>query len=284
MAQKRFLVLAKPLKDASPLRPWPAQRWRHYFLRQQGTLLAIPWERSPHLTPEERALVAPSLREFQQGEGLEGGHFFSCVAAYGKETGDMDYVEAHRLFMTEEKRHARDLARFLRQEGIPLLERPSRWNETFCWLGSRGGLETTLAIILMVEVIAQTYYAALRGATRSTVLRRLCEQILRDEKSHVRFQAERLAILRRKRSRLGLFFNHGLDFFMFLGAGLACWMGHRRLLRASGFGFFRFWAEARCKLREAWKQKDPRNYTWAGLELIAIDVQERFLPTLQTDY
>ncbi len=239
MVRKGFQVQAGPLREIAPRRPWSAQRWRAYFLRQQNTLLAIPWERGSQLTPEERALVAPSLREFQQGEGLEGGHFFACVAAYGKEEGDMDYVEAHRLFMAEEKRHARDLARFLGLAGIPLLERRSRWNEAFCWLGSRAGLETTLAIILMVEVIAQTYYTVLRGATRSTVLSRLCDQILRDEKTHVRFQAERLAILRRQRSRWGLFLNSCLDLFLFMGAGLACWLGHHRLLRASGFGFSR---------------------------------------------
>jgi hypothetical protein len=214
--------------------------------------------------------VAPSLREFQQGEGLEGGHFFTCVAAYGKETGDWDYVQAHRLFMAEEKRHARDLARFLRQAGISLLQSRSRWNEAFCWLGSRGGLETTLAIILTVEVIAQTYYTALKGATRSTILRRLCDQILRDEKSHVRFQAERLAMLRRQRSPFALFLSHCLDVLFFIGAGMACWLGHHRLLRASGFRFFRFWAEAWAKQHSARRQKDPRNYAAISFDEISV--------------
>src|SRR5260370_16962880 len=109
--------------------------------------------------------------------------------------------------MGEEKRHARDLARFLGLAGIPLLERRSRWNEAFCWLGSRAGLETTLAIILMVEVIAQTYYTVLRGATRSTVLSRLCDQILRDEKTPLRFHTDRLAILPRPLSPCWLFLN-----------------------------------------------------------------------------
>src|SRR5260370_30933518 len=170
--------------------------------------------------------------------------------------------------MGEEKRHARDLARFLGLAGIPLLERRSRWNEAFCWLGSRAGLETTLAIILMVEGIAQTYYTVLRGATRSTGLSRLCDQILRDEKTDVRCQAERLAILRRQRSRWGLFLNSCLDLFLFMGAGLACWLGHHRLLRASGFGFSRFWAAAWTKLRSARRQKNPGDYAWAGITRI----------------
>ena len=277
MRRNGFLVPARPLKTNLCLRPWPARRWCSYFLRQHNTLLAIPWECGHQLTPEERATVAPSLGEFQQGEGLEGGHFFACVSRYGQETGDWDYVRAHRLFMAEEKRHARDLARYLGLAGIPLLARRSRWNEAFCWLGSRGGLETTLAIILMVEVIAQTYYTALRGTTRCLVLRRLCDQILRDEKSHVRFQAERLAILRRQRSSLALFVTHCLEVLLFFGAGMACGLGHHRLLWASGFGFFRFWAEAWTKQRSARRQKDPRNYAWKssstnGLHLTASSV------------
>jgi len=243
-------------------RVWSAARWCAYFVRQRRTLLAVPWDRGPELTEQERCLVGPSLQEFQQGEGLEGRHFFHCVAAYGERTGERDYVEAHRLFMAEEKRHARDLARFLRMAGVPLLERQSWLNDAFCWLGSRGGLETTLAIILMVEVIAQTYYAALKGATGSAVLRRLCDQILRDEKSHVRFQAERLAILRRGRPGLLLRLTQAFDFFFFVGAGLACWWGHRRVLRAGGQEFVRFWRAAGERLRAAWGQKDPRRYDW----------------------
>src|SRR5262245_50578517 len=104
-----------------PLVPWPARRWCEYFHRQQRTLLTIPWERGPQLTPAERALIAPSVQEFQQGEGLEGGYFFRCVADYGRRTGEADYVVAHGLFMAEEKRHARDLARFLGMADIPLL-------------------------------------------------------------------------------------------------------------------------------------------------------------------
>jgi hypothetical protein len=233
--------------------------WCAWF-RVNGTrLLAIPWERGAELSAKERDLIAESLREFQQGEGLEGGHFFRCVRAYAEQTGDWGYLEAHRLFMEEEKRHARDLSRFLKLAGVPLLVERSVLNRVFCWCGSRGGLEMTLAIIVMVEVIAQTYYTALRAATGSEVLRRLCAQILRDEKAHVRFQCERLALLRRGRKRWLLAVAHWVDVLLFLGAGLACWSGHRRTLRAGGYGFLHFWRAAGRKLGLAWKQKDPRS-------------------------
>jgi hypothetical protein len=221
--------------------------------------LAIPWESGAGLSNGEHAMVAASLPEFQQGEGLEGGHFFRAARRYAERTGDWDYVEAHRRFMEEEWRHARDLGRFLDLAGIPRLGPRSWLNRLFCWCGSRGGLEATLAIILNVEVIAQVYYTALRGATASAVLRRLCTQILRDEKAHVRFQAERLALLRRRRRGWLLALTQGVDAVLFAGAGLACWYGHRRVLRADGYGSVRFWREAYRKLRWAWSRKDPRS-------------------------
>jgi hypothetical protein len=246
-------------------RPWglglkTSADWCWYFRTNRASLLAIPWQVGAELDEEERQTWAASLQEFQQGEGLEGGHFFRCVRAYGEQTEDWDYVEAHRLFMAEEKRHARDLGRFLTLAGIPLLTERSRSNGAFCWLGSRGNLEWTLAIIVMVEVMAQVYYTGVQRATRSPVLRRLAAQILRDEKAHVRFHCERLARLRRRRRRWLLTLSHGLDFLFFLGAGLVCWWGHRRSLRAAGYGFFGYWKAALRKLALASRQKEPRSY------------------------
>jgi hypothetical protein len=237
----------RTVRAAALPRPWSSERWCRYF-RRRGPLLDIPWERGAELTPAERDLIAPSLQEFHQGEGLEGGHFFRCARAYA-DRADPAYAEAHRLFMAEEQRHARDLGRFLTLAGIRPLTGRAFLNRLFCWFGSRGGLELTVAIIAQVEVIAQVYYAALRRATGSAVLRRLCAQILRDEKQHVRFQAERLAILRRARPAPLLALTRALDVFLFAGAALACWYGHRRVLRAGGLGIAGYWREARRRFR-----------------------------------
>jgi len=233
-------------------------RWSRHFHVNGSRLLEIPWERGAELADRERDRTAGSLAEFQQGEGQKGGHFFRCARAYAERTGDWGYVEAHRLFMAEEGRHARDLARFLVLAGVPLLTEHSWLTRGFCWCGSRGGLERTLQIILMSEIMGQVYYAALRRATGSTVLRRLCTQILRDEHSHVRFQCERLALLRRGRGQLALALTHCLDLALFVAAILCLWCGHRRVLRAGGFGFRAFWREARNRRLHAWKQKGPR--------------------------
>jgi hypothetical protein len=239
---------------------WSSRRWCDYFHRQRVALLPIPWGHDTGLTPAERDLIAPSLQVFQQGEAQEGGHFYRCASAYALASGDLAYPEAHRLFMDEEKRHGRDLARFLALAGVPILRKQSWLAWGFCWCGSRGGLEPTLLVILMSEVIALIYYAALRRATRSAVLRCLCAQILRDEKQHVRFQSERLALLRCRRPAPLLELTHACDVLLFACALLVCWCGHRRILRAGGLGLTRFWGAGWTAFRTVARQKDPRSY------------------------
>src|SRR5207249_4417262 len=90
-------------------RPWSSHQWCDYF-RRRVTPPHIPWERGAELTAAQRALIAPSLQVFQQGEAQEGGHFYRCAATYAAASGDVLYAAAHRLFMDEERRHGRDLA------------------------------------------------------------------------------------------------------------------------------------------------------------------------------
>jgi len=90
------------------------------------------------------------------------------------------------------------------------------------------------------------------------VLRRLCAQILRDEKQHVRFLAERLAILRGGRNALLLVLTHALDVLLFSAAVLACWCGHWRVLQVGGLGLAGYWREASSRFRAVRRQKDPR--------------------------
>ena len=139
------------------------------------------------------------MQEFQLGESSEGRHLMTRAIRHAADTGDVDYIPALRLFIAEEHRHARDLGRVLDLAGIPRVGRT--WPDTvFRWLRKGAGLELSIAVLVTAEIIAKVYYAALREATHAPVLRRLCDQILADEVQHVRFQAERVAILRRGKS------------------------------------------------------------------------------------
>lgn len=98
---------------------------------------------------------------------------------------------------------------------------------------------------------------AIRLATRSQVLRAICEQILADEVPHIRFQCERLAILHRSRPAPLRALTMAVHRICFTGITLAVWVGHRRALRAGGYHFSRFWRSAWAKMRIAWRQMTP---------------------------
>jgi hypothetical protein len=115
----------------------------------------------------------------------------------------------------------------------------------------------------MVETHALLYYAAVRRATGSGVLRAVCGRILADEVPHIRFQCERLAILHRRRPRVQLAATMAMHRVFFAAITLLIWCGHRRALRAGGYTFRGFWRAAWRKMRHAWRLMDPRRYRWA---------------------
>src|SRR6202035_3199421 len=103
------------------------------------------------------------------------------------------------------------------------------------------GLELIITVLVVAETVGKVYYHALRQATGSPLLRRLCDQLLRDEIMHLRFHAERLALLERGRAhwkRKMARFAHGL---LFRAAALAVWGKHRRAFRAASLGFWDYW-------------------------------------------
>jgi hypothetical protein len=211
----------------------------------------IPWHLGADLSPDEVAAIAPSLREFQAGESSEGSHLDRAAERYAARTGDREYVAAVRMFIAEEQRHARDLGRLLTLNGVPLV-RTTPADRVFRRLRhGLGGLEATIAVLITAEIIAEVYYAALRRATGSAVLRRLCDQILADEVRHVAFQADRLAKLRAGRRRPGRLATAGLQRLLFLGTVLVVWALHRPALRRGGLSFAGWWRSCWRAFRDA---------------------------------
>src|SRR5688572_22388445 len=89
-----------------------SEEWLAYFRSNQTQLHPIPWDHDAMLIERERTDVAHSIRIFQLGESSEGRHFMKAAREYARSSGDTSYPDALRLFIAEEQRHARDLARF----------------------------------------------------------------------------------------------------------------------------------------------------------------------------
>lgn len=214
--------------------------WRKHYEENARSLLEIPWHIGQELTEEEQNAISSSVQDFQAGESSEGRHLFQYAKTYSEQTGDHEYVEAIRLFIKEEQRHARDLAHFLQINGI-LLVKTTFTDGIFRRLRQLlGNLEISISVLVIAEIIAKVYYAALRDATNSLVLQALCRQILQDEVRHVEFQAERLGILRAKRNWMLLAVTNGLQSFLFWGTCLVVWIFHRKVFLKSGFSFVEF--------------------------------------------
>ena len=237
--------------------------WVAYFERNAANRRPVPWDAGAAVTDAELTAIAASLRGWQLGETSDGSHLLAAARHYAESVGDPEFVEAVRLFITEEQRHGRDLGRFLDLAGVARAR--SDWGDRlfrairYAW----PRMEVWATPVVMVETHAMVYYNALRRATNSPVLRAVCGQILADEVPHIRFQCERLAVLHRGRPRWLLGLTMVLHRAAFAGITLAVWAGHRRALRAGGYGFRRFWRAAWAKMGVAWRDMSPAAYSWA---------------------
>lgn len=236
--------------------------WIADFRANDSNRVVVPWESGVTLTPEERELVAGSLPVWQLGESSDGRHLRRAAERYAARSGDRDYVEAIALFIREEQRHGAELGRALDLAGIP--RKSFHWGDSVFRLFRHflPRIEITTTVVIAVEIHAMIYYAAIRSATKSEVLRRVCEQILRDEVPHLRFQCERMAqILHRRprRLRAGTLALHRL---LFAGTTVVIWLGHRRALRAGGYTFRRFWRAAWARFRWTRMKMAPEGYSW----------------------
>jgi hypothetical protein len=78
----------------------------------------------------------------------------------------------------------------------------------------------------------------------------------------VRFQCERLAIIRARRSRFTVWSRAFVQRFFFMGTCWVVWWKHRHTLRAGGYGYAEFREDAKEELEEAIALMDPRNYVF----------------------
>jgi len=246
------LRLSAPEDDpARPLRS--SADWFRLFEENKTALLDIPWDIGPELTVSERRALGASIREFQRGESSEGHHLYRYAQRYAARSADREYVSAIGLFIAEEQRHARDLARFLTIHDIPLAKSTFSdrvFRNLRCLAGT---LEISIAVLITAEIIAQVYYAALQKATGSKILGRLCEQILRDEAVHVQFQAEQLGKLRARHGPLRYGTAMALQRLLFFSTCLVVWFVHGRALRCGGSNFAAFWQNAWLQFDEAFR-------------------------------
>ena len=165
--------------------------WLAYFRQNQLQRRGIAWHEGIHLASRLQVPLARSLAAFQLGESSSGTRLLSAARELGEKTSDPDYPRAIALFIAEEHEHSRLLAKSLELMNTPLLKK--QWTDSlFRRCRHLLGFYEELCVLLMAEIIALKYYGVIRQRCGARVLEVVCEQLLADEKFHVRFHCERL--------------------------------------------------------------------------------------------
>jgi hypothetical protein len=251
-----------PAADVVRPRVATAAEWAAYFRANLAKDPHVPWAEGAGVSAAELTAIGRSLQAWQRGETSDGRRLRAAARRYAGRVGEPDYLAAIDLFIREEQRHGEMLGRFLDLAGAG--RRGSDWGDRlfraarYCLVD----MEAWTTPVVFVEVLATVYYNALRRATRSAVLGAVCRRILADEVPHLRFQCERLAILFRGRSPLALAATLWAHRLAFLGVMVLVWLGHRKALRAGGYGWRRYWRSAWDRMNAAWRKMDPRRYDW----------------------
>jgi hypothetical protein len=227
--------------------PATAGDWQQYF-QANAVDHGLPWADPYRLSGAERAAVLDSIRQFQLGENAGGTRLLKRAQSLARSTDDGHYLEALRLFIGEEQRHSRILARFLEIHGVACLRR--HWiHGAFRKVRALAGLELFMRVLCTAEVIAVPYYTALREATGSRLLRQICQRILEEEAAHLRFQRFTFHRLASSRARLIRGAVWSLHRWFTQATAAMVWWEHLPVFRAGGYTFRRYWRECRSVQR-----------------------------------
>jgi hypothetical protein len=249
------------------------ERWYRHFLDKDSAPGSLPWRESYRLSAAERRLVGRSIQQFQLGEWARGRGFKRRAACHSVLGTDRWFLPALDLFIAEEQGHSGMLGHFLDHEQIPRLN--NDWlNGVFRRLRKLAGLELCVTVLVTAEVLAMPFYQALRDATRSNLLRSICVRILCDEAAHLNFQALTIGLARQPLSDRARAMRSWCHTLLFRGTALLLWEQHRKVFRAAGWDFGRFWRDAcrwfgllQLRIRQA---SQDRDYTDA-LDALRLD-------------
>ena len=218
--------------------------WLAYFRQNQLDRRGIAWHEGIHLDPRMHKPLARSLARFQLGESSNGTRLLAAARQLSERTGDPFYPRTIALFIAEEQEHSCLLAKVLQQMRAPLL--PRDWTDSlFRRCRHLLGFYEEISVLLMAEIIALKYYGVIRQRCRAPVLEIVCEQILADEKFHVRFHCERLRQVIAPRFWLIRAGCWVMLSAMFAGASTVVAWDHRQAFAALGSSSVEF-------LRDSW--------------------------------
>lgn len=235
--------------------------WIAYFYENAQTAAARKRPPVEVKMPDPiREVIAASLPAWQLGKTSDGRHLRTAARQYATSQEDPAFLSAVELFIREEQRHCAALGEWLDTVGIPRKKRD--FGDSlfrFCRYAVPS-YAVWASVVVMVESVAEIYYAAVRRLTVCPRLKAECERILQDEVKHIQFQCEHLAMVRRKLPWLARWMLNGVEFAFYVVICLSMWLAHGQLLRAAGVPARRFAVVAGEKFRLTRLLMDPVRY------------------------
>ena len=207
----------------------------------------VNWSLTPAITEKEIAVILSSMQAWQLGETSDGAHLLRASAIYARKIGDANYVNAVSLFIKEEQKHGNNLGRYLDAIGKPRIK--NNWGDTafrkIRYFNT--SMELWTLAVITVESTAQIFYQCLKDATKCTLLKQICADILIDEAYHIDFQTERLAIIFNDKTLAGRFLVRNLYTLFFFATSLVVWSAHKKLFITGGVSFQKYMRKMKFK-------------------------------------
>lgn len=205
------------------------QVWLDHFEYHATHRAELPGSLPQDLTPYEQRLVSESLAAMQLRERSAGRALLRTARAY-----EPPLARIIALLVTEERYHARLLATFMAEHGMPRRQRRGvhRWLHA---MRQFAGFELQISALVTADLIRKVCYRALERATGSQQLKRLCDALVADELAHVGFESDVLHAIHASKSPLGRTSALLAHRAYFAGSAVAAWFTHRKMLKAAGY-------------------------------------------------
>lgn len=214
----------------------------------------IDWELAPNVTDKEKRTIVKDMQAWQLGETSEGLHLIAAATRYAHEIGDLDYIEAIKLFIKEEQKHGNNLGLYLDAIGEPRIKK--NWGDTLFrkirYFNT--SMEIWTLAVIIVESTAQLFYQSLKDTTNCQLLKQICTDILIDEAYHITFQTERLAIIFEHKSGFSKSWRKSAYKYFFYATACLVWFAHKRVFRAGGNTFGSYFNRMRLKYNKTLKR------------------------------
>src|SRR5689334_7666584 len=209
--------------------------WLDHFEYHADRRCVLPESAPDDFTSYERRLIGASLAAFQLEEQIDGPSLMRAARRYEQEHDAAPLGQIVALLVAEQNHHAALLGEFMDRHGLAR-QRADWIDRAARRVHGLAGFELQIAELVIAKLIGKVYYRALEAATGCRQLQTLCRMLVADELAQIGFESDLLREMQARKPPLARAAHATLHRAFFTNSSLTVWLGHRRVLRAAGYG------------------------------------------------